>query len=66
MLDNKHTQSCSFCGKDRTEVNKLVAGDAGSICDECVAIINEKILNEFHEKPSKEIDNIDPMTLKSF
>jgi ATP-dependent Clp protease ATP-binding subunit ClpX len=66
MLDNKHTQSCSFCGKDRTEVNKLVAGDAGSICDECVAIINEKILNEFHEKPSKEIDNIDPHDIKEF
>ena len=66
MLDNKHTQSCSFCGKDRTEVNKLVAGDAGSICDECVAIINEKILNEFHEKPSKEIDNIDPHDIKKF
>ena len=66
MLDNKHTQSCSFCGKDRTEVNKLVAGDAGSICNECVAIINEKILNEFHEKPSKEIDNIDPHDIKKF
>ena len=28
---------CSFCGKDETEVLKLVAGPRVYICDECVA-----------------------------
>lgn len=28
--------SCSFCGKGRSEVNKLIAGDTAMICDECV------------------------------
>jgi hypothetical protein len=39
---------CSFCGKSQHEVNKLVAGPAVFICDECVDvcsdIIDEKLL----------------------
>jgi ATP-dependent protease Clp ATPase subunit len=30
--------SCSFCGKNETQVTKLVAGPRVYICDECVAI----------------------------
>jgi hypothetical protein len=29
---------CSFCGKNETEVEKLVAGQRAFICDGCVAI----------------------------
>jgi len=29
---------CSFCGKDESEVAKLVAGPKVFICDECVNI----------------------------
>jgi ATP-dependent Clp protease ATP-binding subunit ClpX len=28
---------CSFCGKDETQVAKLVAGPKAHICDACVA-----------------------------
>jgi ATP-dependent Clp protease ATP-binding subunit ClpX len=28
---------CSFCGKDESQVKKLVAGAKAYICDECVA-----------------------------
>jgi hypothetical protein len=28
---------CSFCGKDESQVAKLVAGAKAYICDECVA-----------------------------
>jgi hypothetical protein len=28
---------CSFCGKDQTQVSKLVAGPKVYICDACVA-----------------------------
>jgi DNA-binding transcriptional MerR regulator len=31
-------QACAFCGKDRTEVRKLVAGPSVVICDQCLAI----------------------------
>ncbi len=30
--------TCSFCGKSKDQVEKLIAGDAVFICDECVAL----------------------------
>ncbi|HHO47507.1 MAG TPA: ATP-dependent Clp protease ATP-binding subunit ClpX [Desulfobacteraceae bacterium] len=33
--------SCSFCGKNQDEVNKLVAGPNVYICDECIELCNE-------------------------
>ena len=38
---------CSFCGKDRTQVLKLVAGPGGAyICDECIELCNDIIADE--------------------
>ncbi|TWP32853.1 hypothetical protein FGL98_23085 [Leekyejoonella antrihumi] len=37
---------CSFCGKDKSTVDKLIAGPNGVfICDECVRLCDE-ILDE--------------------
>jgi ATP-dependent Clp protease ATP-binding subunit ClpX len=33
-------RSCSFCGKGEEDVERLIAGPAVFICDECVAICN--------------------------
>ena len=35
--------SCSFCGKNQTEVRKLVAGPDVCICDECVILCTDII-----------------------
>lgn len=32
---------CSFCGKSKTEVRRLIAGPQVFICDECVALCAE-------------------------
>ena len=32
---------CSFCGKNRRQVKKLIAGPGAYICDECVDLCNE-------------------------
>ncbi len=34
---------CSFCGKNQSEVKKLIAGPTVYICDECVELCNEII-----------------------
>jgi len=34
---------CSFCGKSRKQVDRLVAGPGVFICDKCVALCNEII-----------------------
>lgn len=42
---------CSFCGRGSSEVEKLVAGPAGTnICDECIEACNDII---FEEMPSE-------------
>jgi ATP-dependent Clp protease ATP-binding subunit ClpX len=33
--------ACSLCGKKQNEVKKLIAGQHGYICDECVSLCNE-------------------------
>jgi ATP-dependent Clp protease ATP-binding subunit ClpX len=38
--------SCSFCGKNQEEVQRLIAGPDVYICDECVALCNEIIAQE--------------------
>ena len=36
---------CSFCGKEKGEVNRLIAGPSVFICDECITECN-RILNK--------------------
>ncbi len=37
---------CSFCGKSQNEVKKLIAGPSVFVCDECVELCNDIILEE--------------------
>ncbi len=49
-MDDFH---CSFCGKRRREVRKLISGPRVFICDECVALCNDIIAKEeAAERPS--------------
>ncbi len=41
---------CSFCGKSQHEVRKLIAGPSVFVCDECVELCNDIILEEVQEK----------------
>ncbi len=40
---------CSFCGKNRDEVRKLIAGPTVYICDECVNLCNDIIVEDWEE-----------------
>ena len=40
---------CSFCGKSRDQVRKLIAGPTVYICDECVGLCNDIISEEWQE-----------------
>ena len=40
---------CSFCGKSREEVRKLIAGPTVYICDECIDLCNDIIAEEWEE-----------------
>jgi ClpX C4-type zinc finger protein len=43
-------ERCSFCGKTRAQVDRLVAGPGVFICDRCVALCNE-IISELPPTP---------------
>ena len=50
MSEDKHDSNleCSFCGKKRNDVKKLIAGPTSYICNECISI-SHKIINEEYE-----------------
>ena len=47
---------CSFCGKNQSEVKKLIAGPSVYICDECVSLCNDIIKEDLSEKDSEETE----------
>ena len=44
---------CSFCGKSPEEVQRLIAGPTVYICDECIDLCNEILLEEGVAEPRK-------------
>jgi len=45
-MTDKKLQHCSFCGKHKDEVTKLIVGDDVSICSSCIALCNQLIDEE--------------------
>ena len=41
---------CSFCGKSREEVQKLIAGPTVYICNECIELCNDIIAEDWEEE----------------
>lgn len=45
----KNNQFCYMCGKSVNEVNKLIKGEYGYICDSCISIASD-LLNDKEEE----------------
>lgn len=54
--DGSDNLFCSFCGKNQTEVKKLIAGPAVYICDECIQLCSE-IIEEEGEKTAPRVQH---------
>jgi ATP-dependent Clp protease ATP-binding subunit ClpX len=60
---------CSFCGRTKKDVNILIAGVSGHICDSCIEQAHQIILEEFKQKDSFDINSIKllkPVEIKAF
>lgn len=60
---------CSFCGRSRSEVNLLIAGTDGFICDECASQAYDIVQEEMKSKSTLNLDNIEikkPKEIKAF
>jgi ATP-dependent Clp protease ATP-binding subunit ClpX len=62
MTEKTVELSCSFCGKGRLEVDKLIVGNDVSICNECVTLCAE-IVTKTQPKKTKG-NSINPVELK--
>lgn len=47
---NNRSVKCSFCGKSQEMVKRIVAGPNAFICDECIAICNNIIEDEYYDE----------------
>ena len=73
MDDEKGQIRCSFCGKRKEEVRKIIAGPNDTyICDECIEICSEIIEEEFEYDDKYETENdleinlLKPKEIKAF
>ncbi|MBI4666726.1 MAG: ATP-dependent Clp protease ATP-binding subunit ClpX [Nitrospinae bacterium] len=58
---------CSFCGKSQSEVKKLIAGPTVYICDECIDLCNEIIMEEWNQEKTTSTTHIPkPHEIKKF
>lgn len=63
MKSNENLDTCSFCGKHKDVVAKLIVGDGVAICNDCVDLC-QKLLVDQHEPKKPEIPNLDPRSIK--
>ncbi len=59
-------QKCSFCGKTRDQVNKLVRGVDGNICDTCITICNTILEKEREKKVDDNFELPTPREIKEY
>ncbi|MER1999939.1 MAG: ATP-dependent protease ATP-binding subunit ClpX, partial [Lysinibacillus sp.] len=56
--DEKGNLKCSFCGKPQEQVRKLVAGPGVYICDECIELCSEIVVEELGVEEEIELKDI--------
>ncbi len=56
---------CSFCGKSQDEVRKLIAGPTVYICDECIDLCNDIMVEEWNQERARDMETLlKPMEIK--
>ncbi len=60
---------CSFCGREKSDTNLLIAGISGHICDSCVEQAHDIILDELKKKSDFDLGKLKllkPKEIKAF
>jgi ATP-dependent Clp protease ATP-binding subunit ClpX len=61
----KH-QNCDFCGKDKQDVEKLVVGQNGAICNECVSLCDKILRDQKGKIKSEDATRFNPVRIKEY
>jgi ATP-dependent Clp protease ATP-binding subunit ClpX len=65
MADNI-TDTCSFCNKHKDSVQKLIVSDRSAICNECVQLCQDLLLDPAEEVLKLDQELTDPRLLKKY
>ena len=66
-VDEKKHLKCSFCGKNQEEVKRLIAGPGVYICDECISLCSELIVDDNEEEKKVKVSKIPkPVEIKEY
>lgn len=69
MSTKEHIENCSFCGKHKDQVKKLIVGESVGICNECVEFCEGLLQDEVIDL-SKSVDGadakLDPVAIKEY
>ena len=64
---NNQYENCDFCNKSKNDVKKLIVGDKVAICDECVNLCGDLLIQISNATiNSSKFKDIDPVELKEF
>ncbi|MBL0343495.1 MAG: ATP-dependent Clp protease ATP-binding subunit ClpX [Bacteroidetes bacterium] len=70
LLKNNKEIKCSFCGRDKSATNVLIAGMSGHICDQCIAqaqqIVNEESSEKLKSSITSSLQLLKPIEIKEF
>lgn len=64
MKSNDVIDTCSFCGKHKDAVAKLIVGEEVAICNECVELC-ETLLKDENIPKTVEVATLDPLEIKN-
>jgi len=65
-LDRYKNLTCSFCGRNESEVKTLIRGIAGNICDECITMCHNIMVSNVPEPEEEIIDLPKPSEIKAY
>ncbi len=65
-MEKYRNLSCSFCGKTEAEVDKLIRGIAGNICDECILMCHDIVEGSTPAENPEEFDLPKPSEIKKY
>lgn len=65
-MANKQSEICFLCGRTKPQVNKLLRGKFGYVCDECVNEAYEVLNYEEEEEISENMQMVIPSQIKGY
>lgn len=65
-MSKKLDYFCNFCGKEKQDVEKLIAGEYAAICNDCVSLCHNILANERSKSLGLDSNPINPTNIKDY